>query len=75
LASTNSSTIPFRNGKGVAWNGSQWFAVGYNRLNATNSAIISNDGISWSGSTNANSVMWRGEAIATKPAPKLYPPR
>jgi hypothetical protein len=74
-ASTNSSTIPFYRGKGVAWNGSQWFAVGFNRINTTNSAILSNDGITWSGSTNSNSIMMRGEAIATKPSPKLYPPR
>ena len=74
-ASSNSSSIAFYQGRGVAYNGTQWFAVGYKRLNTTQSVVVSNNGISWSGSTNANSVMWRGEAIATDPAPNLYPPR
>lgn len=74
-ASSNSSSIAFYRGKGIAYNGIQWFAVGFKRLTTTNSVIVSNDGISWTGSTNSNSVMWRGESIASKPAPKLYPPR
>ena len=74
-ASTNSSTIPFRNGKGVAYNGSQWFAAGMG-YPFNNPIVISNDGISWTGSSNGSSNYYlREESIATKPAPKLYPPR
>jgi hypothetical protein len=73
-ASSNSSTILFRNGKGVAYNGSQWFVIGQG-FPFNNPVALSNDGITWSSSTNANAVIWRGEAIATDPAPKLYPPR
>jgi len=42
----------------------------------TNRLAYSYDGLTWSASTNGNSIITTGgRGIASKPAPNLYPPR
>jgi hypothetical protein len=73
-ASTNGNTI-FNDVSGcwgIGWNGNIWVAGGY----GTNRLGYSYDGIIWSGATNANTFFTdAGFAVASKPAPNLYPPR
>jgi hypothetical protein len=73
-ASTNGNTI-FNDVSGcwgIGWNGNIWVAGGY----GTNRLGYSYDGITWSGATNANTFFTdAGFAVASKPAPNLYPPR
>jgi hypothetical protein len=53
---------------GLAWNGTMWVAGG----SGTNTLAYSYDGLTWSASTNGNSIFTtRGRSIASNPAPYL----
>ena len=45
----NNSTSIFSYGRGVAWNGTLWVAVGGSGYNSTNTIAYSSDGITWTG--------------------------
>ena len=62
----------FDYGLGVAWNGTLWIATGQ----TPNKIAYSNDGITWTASTQASVVFDSfARGIASNPAPNLYPPR
>ncbi len=44
------------------WNGDQWLAAGQ----GTNTIAISNDGLTWTGSTNGNSLFTSAKGITSK---------
>jgi hypothetical protein len=86
-ASTNGNSV-FSNSGGippevlsVSWNGNRWVAVGSyepNFLEQVPQIAYSTDGITWTAATNTTSVfgtVGQINAVGSKPAPNLYPPR
>jgi hypothetical protein len=71
-ATTNGSLIFDNRVNDIAWNGSLWVAGGKDN----NRIGYSTDGLTWSASTSANAIFLQEIlAVASRPAPNLFPPR